>query len=160
MKLIKELLSFIEGHETFFIMTATFVSSCIIQAAPVKVYPLNWLKFLTIKAIKWIGEEMNKELTLQFSELQQEIKVLDTKFTEKTKTDDENRLKDLRWEILSFSDNVDKHFYKQEQFDHIFDSHESYDELIAKYEKTNGKVDRAMKKINEFYEIYRNDSNF
>ena len=70
------------------------------------------------------------------------------------------RIKDLKSEILAFSRSL-KRFesdgiaedFDAEDFDHIFESYEEYEDLLTKYRMKNGKTTRAMENINKHSEL-------
>lgn len=142
-QLLNTFFTFLEAHWSSALVVIAILS-LFVQISPVKVYPLNWLIKLIRKFLKWVGHQIN-------SELYAKIDKLETDFNEQTKQRDDDRIKDLRWQILRFGDEVKTQDFDHESFDHIYEIHTEYEDLLKKYGKKNGQVDRAMHRIDERY---------
>lgn len=135
---IKEIGRFIENN---YIVIAILLGA-FIQVSPIKIYPLNAVK----KVLKWIGNQLLIDTDKKLDNIEKKVDILEEDF-------DKKRIKDLRFEILKFDNAITKRDYGRESYEHvIFDIHQEYVQLLEKYNEVNGKVDRAMKRINEDYD--------
>ena len=124
----------------------------IIQISPIKIYPVEWIK----KGLRWLGKYLTGSLEEEIKEVKKNVEKLEYEF-------DQKRIKDLRYEILKFGDNIliPGFTADRETYEHIiYDVHEEYAALLQKYNMKNGKVSRAMKRISDRYEELLIDPNF
>lgn len=137
-EVIKEIGRFIEGN---YVVIAV-VLGVFIQISPIKIYPLNIIKVI----LKWIGNQLFADTDKKLDSIEHKVDDLETEF-------DKKRIKDLRFEILKFDNAITKRDYGRESYEHvIFDIHQEYIQLLEKHGEVNGKVDRAMKRINDDYD--------
>ena len=117
-----------------------FCSGWVVEVVPVfKWNPITWI-------LEWIGNRANHNLIDKLDRVEKE--------------NDMRRIKDLKSEILAFSRSL-KRFesdgiaedFDAEDFDHIFESYEEYEDLLTKYRMKNGKTTRAMENINKHSEL-------
>lgn len=67
----------------------------------------------------------------------------------------DDRINRIRWEILDFSNSCSKRNYNKEAFDHVLELYYStYNMLLSKYGRSNGKVDLAIDHIEKQYAEY------
>ena len=141
---IKEIGRFIESN---YVIIAVLLGA-FIQVSPIKIYPLNLIK----KILKWIGNQLLVDMDKKLDIIEHKVDELETDF-------DKKRIKDLRFEILDFDNAITKRSYGRESYEHvIFDIHQEYMQLLKKYDEKNGKVDRAMKRINDDYDRRINEN--
>lgn len=136
-----------------------FIAGTLIQVSPVKVYPLNWVKAL----LKWIGKQMTIDLESSIESLKKDVKRLEEQSNRIETENDERRIKDLRSEILNFAEAIRRpdSDNDREQYEHvIFDLHKEYEELLSRYGRQNGKVDKAMGRITTKYEALLKNPEF
>lgn len=113
-----------------------------IQISPIKIYPLDLIK----KIIRWVGDQF-------MTDVDKKLDVIEHKVDEMERLSDKKRIKDLRFDILSFDNSISTCKFSRESYEHVmFDIYEEYEQLLKKYDKTNGRVDRAMKRINDSYD--------
>lgn len=140
MDVLNNVLNFLSDH----LVLSVISLGAIIQISPIKID----LKDILVKLLVWIGHQMNQEIT-------EDIDGLKSDFKHEEEKRDNQRIKDLRWSILDFANSLERIVRTEDQFNHIFDIYEEYEDLIKKYKKKNGQVDRAMKKINlKYNEMY------
>ena len=145
-EVIQEIGRFIERNY----LLIALVLGAFIQVSPIKIYPLDLLK----GALKWVGRQIMENVDKKLDTIEKKVDKLE-------KEADDKRIKDLRFLILDFDHSILSVDYSREAYEHIiFDIHHEYEQLLAKYEMTNGKVDRAMKRINEKYETHLSDPSF
>ena len=107
-----------------------------VQITPVKVNPISWL-----------GRQLNKDTLDKVCKLEKMI--------------DNNRMKSIRWEILSFANSCKKHEkHSQDEFLHIIDIHSEYEDLCELNDFTNGVVDVEYSYILEVYTKCREEDSF
>jgi hypothetical protein len=105
----------------------------------IKFQPVRWL-------LKRLGNLINADIKKQLDELQKQFL--------------EFKVDSWRTEILDFSDSCMNHQrHTKEQFDHVIDIIDKYDDYIAKNKLKNGQVDVAHEYILEIYKqcIREND---
>lgn len=137
-ELIQEIGRFIERH---YVLIA-IVLSTFIQILPVKIYPLDFIK----KLFKWAGEQLMIDVEKKLDNIEHKVDEMESEF-------DKKRIKDLRFEILDFDNAITRNTYSRESYEHVmFDIHQEYEQLLKKYNTKNGKVDKAMKRINDSYD--------
>lgn len=108
----------------------------LVQITPVKINPISWL-----------GKQLNKDTLDKVCKLEKMI--------------DNNRMKSIRWEILSFANSCKKHEkHSQDEFLHIIDIHSEYEDLCELNDFTNGVVDVEYEYILEVYSSCRNNNSF
>ncbi len=88
-----------------------------------------------------IAEEVGNNLKQTITEEIQEV----------NKKIDENRIKEIRWQIITFANNLPSADRDMESFENIYDLHDEYEKLLDRCKLKNGKVNRAMKKIKIYY---------
>ena len=69
-----------------------------------------------------------------------------------THTIEKNEIENIRWTILDFTNALSSRKYDKSAYDHIFDIHTSYINLLQKNNMQNGLVDIAMDLTKERYE--------
>ena len=130
----------IQFFKNWYIIILPVLTACV-QISPIPINPISWLLKWFSKGLNWIGRQINKDLNDKIDNLEKEFK-------EEKKQRDNQRVKDLRWDILNFANSLEGSNRDEEEYDHIFDIHEEYEELVEK----NGRVDRAMNKIRAYYD--------
>lgn len=107
-----------------------------VQIAPVKVNPISWL-----------GKQLNKDTLERVDKLERHI--------------NNNRMKSIRWEILSFANSCKNHKkHSKDEFLHIIDIHSEYERLCEQNGFTNGVVDVEYTYILEVYTKCREEDSF
>lgn len=130
--------------------------SVIIEISPIKIHPLS---SITSK----LGRALTKDLRQEMSNLSTQVNDISTSLvtTEENlnKRIDANRreateryIKQLRKEILDFSNScMNNVHHTKDEFEHIIEAHEEYEELIEKLNLTNGRVELEFDFIQEVY---------
>lgn len=107
-----------------------------VQIAPVKVNPISWL-----------GKQLNKDTLERVGKLERHI--------------NNNRMKSIRWEILSFSNSCKNHKkHSKDEFLHIIDIHSEYEDLCKRHNFINGVVEVEYNYILEIYNKCSKDNSF
>ena len=160
---MNEIITIIQTHGYTAAAGILILCACI-QISPIKINPLSWIGKILKKGLSWLGKQLTSELVEEIKETQTELKEhmvqADKRFDAEEKARDTDRMKQLRWEILSFGISVKSVEYRKEEFDHIFEAHEDYEKLIKKTGVKNGQTDRAMKLITKIYNERQNDPDF
>lgn len=148
-QIIQEIGKFLERN---YVLVALLIGT-FIQISPIKIYPVDWIK----SGIKYFGNILTADIITKLNAIENKVDDLE-------KETDQTRIKDIRFQILEFDNEVTKRKfdYEREAYEHIiYDLHPEYEELLKKYGKVNGKIDRAMQRINQSYDDHvRNDPNF
>lgn len=113
--------------------------SVIVEISPrIKINPWTWL-------LKIVGNKMNADLLHNISDIEVQLK-------KQAKEIDKNERDRIRYEILDFANSCrNRQLHTKEEFDHILEQYDKYEIIMAKLEQPNGKVNQAMKYINELY---------
>lgn len=144
-QIIQEIGRFLERN---YVLVALLIGT-FVQVSPIKVYPVDWIK----KGIKWIGSIITTEIITKLNDIEKKVDGLEREV-------DQNRIKDIRFQILEFDNAITrrKYDYEREAYEHvIYDLHPEYEDLLKKYGKVNGKIDRAMQRINQHYDEHLSD---
>lgn len=165
------------------ILPIIIFASIFIEITPIKVNPISWLVELLFKPIREEMDLKNKEQddkqAEQFSKLQkhlednnnetqeqiQQIKDTQLEITKqisaRDEKDDLRYMKSLRLDILEFANSIDNgQVHSREEYNHIYDIINEYDEIITTRKLTNGVIKEAVKKINEHYEENKDSSSY
>lgn len=116
------------------IVTAIGVLSVFVEVSKIKLNPWKML-------FEFIGKSLNRDVKKELDSIKGLIKCQGESIREIEMTVDMNEIKRIRAEIFAFADSCkmgEKH--TEEAFLHIIDIHEDYEELIEKYNMTNGRI--------------------
>ena len=112
----------------------------IIEFSPIKINPLSYI-------LKRIGSIMNSDLNAQIRVLNEELV--------------EHEIDQLRWNILDFSNSCMRgENHTKEEFDHVINDHQKYEEILKREGRVNGQVDMAYSVIIELYTKHIKDNSF
>lgn len=151
-QLIQEIGKFLEHNYGL----VAIILGAIIQVAPIKVYPVDWIKAL----LKWLGKCMFIEIDNRLDKMEKDIKSIGDRQVKFEQDADEKWIQQIRTEILEFDNKITKRqfSYGREKYEHIiFGLYPEYEALLQKYGKENGKVTRAMERINKDYDFRISD---
>jgi len=118
-----------------------------IDLSPIKLNPYKWL-------FSHLGKLLNSDLSMRLDELNKKQTELADNFAN-------HEIVQLRKDILSFADscrNGEKH--SKEEFNHVFDSHNQYERILAKTGKTNGLITASFEYIKEIYQSCLKENKF
>ncbi|MBQ3109862.1 MAG: hypothetical protein IJC69_01805 [Clostridia bacterium] len=116
------------------IVTAIGVLSVFVEVSKIKLNPWKML-------FEFIGKSLNRDVKKELDSIKGLIKCQGESIREIEMMVDMNEIKRIRAEIFAFADSCkmgEKH--TEEAFLHIIDIHEDYEELIEKYNMTNGRI--------------------
>lgn len=117
----------------------------VIQIAPIQVNPWSWI-------LKKVGNLMYAEIREEIKQLENKIDNLSNKVDGNEREADMRRISTLRWSIINFAHILKEgQSYSSSAFDHIYDEHREYLDLLKKYNMTNGQTESAMKVVDEYY---------
>ena len=110
---------------------------------------------------KFIGNrDKNEEMIKKIDEVQQNLSKevsdvkdeLTSKIQEVSISNDKNEMKRLRWEILDFANSCkNKRKHTQDEFRHIIEIHDDYEDLIKKTGSKNGFLEAEYDYILDLY---------
>lgn len=100
---------------------------------------------------------MMEEVIGKVSNIESNLDDMNIKLQDVDRKIDLNRIKEIRWKILDFSNSLINRKRDREEYENIYKIHDEYLELLEKYGMTNGKVDRAMRNIDHRYQIQENE---
>ena len=138
----------------------------LVEISPVKIYPVKYIKNkISMYCTNFIQEVLKdsfKTINDNLDKLNQEVVSIKSDLTEYRKEQKIEKIKNLRKEILSFSDDLVNHreFTKRSYEMILFTTYPEYETLIESMEMTNGLVDSSIKFITERYEKHLRDGNF
>ncbi len=116
------------------IISAIGILSIFVEISKIKFNPWRLL-------FEFIGKSLNRDVKRELENIKGLIKLQGEHLREIEMTVDMNEIKRIRAEIFAFADSCkmgEKH--TEEAFLHIIDIHEDYEELIEKYNMTNGRI--------------------
>lgn len=154
---------FKQDFSSFFI-TCFFVLSAVVAAHSV----IGKFSKIIGKPVKWVREnEKDHKLLIKTAESLNELKKQHDESVEQSIRHDEiikNDLKkltemfldkqidDMRYEILNFASALSAgRDFSKEQFDHILQTHEKYEQILKENNLSNGQVVMSMEVINDIY---------
>ena len=131
---------------TGLIVTLIVVLMTIIQIAPIKINPWDFL-------LGWIGDRLNSHII-------KKVDKLDAKLTEHVEESRDSSIKRKRARILQFvEDGMGGKCYTKETFDFMITECDEYEEYIEKCGRKNGVIEASIKEIRRRYSdhIHNND---
>ena len=143
-----EVLNWILEHWAF----SAFMLGVIFEIPQLKLRPFTRL-------IRWMGNISNKDLTQKIEKLDADMAGLKTEL-DAVKLDNEEQMRlidmndanRIRTTILEFANSLKHgHSHSQEEFDHIIDQNDLYQEYIEKYKFKNGRFEQAYQYILKCY---------
>jgi len=135
--------------------TAILVAAMsLIQVSPLKINPWSFIGKIFSKSISWVGSRFNQSINEKIDDIEEEIKHVAEKVDEVDMKNDQNRMKELRWTILSFANTLGDNEKTRtvEEFDDIYAAYDEYEQLLTKHSMKNGRTNRAMKKVDRYYD--------
>ncbi len=150
-------------------LTSFFITCFFILSAIIAIYDIIG-KFSKIigRPVKWVREkEKDHNLLIRTSESLEELKRQHDESVEQSIRHDamikndlkrltnmflEKQIDDMRYEILNFASALTSgRDYNKEQFDHVLQIHEKYEQILKDNDMSNGQVLMSMEVINEIY---------
>lgn len=140
------------------------VLSFIIEFTPIKLHPL---RFICSKLGKALNSDIKKEIETIKTEMEtirtdvknlgDSLQKTETSLTKKIEENDltqtERYIKQLRGEILEFSNScMNGTLHTKDEFEHIIDKHEEYEKLLESLGRTNGVVTLEFEYISDVYQ--------
>lgn len=128
----------------------------LVEISPIKVHPLSSLTQKLGKALtKDLRQEMSN-LSTKVNEISNSLNIteenLNTKIDANRRETTERYIKQLRKEILDFSNScMNNVHHTMDEFEHIIEAHDEYEDLIEKLNLTNGRVKLEFDYIQEVY---------
>lgn len=133
-------------NATGFLTALVLISMTIIQIAPIKINPWDFL-------LGWIGDRLNSHII-------KKVDSLDAKLTEHVEESRDSSIKRKRARILQFvEDGMGGKCYTKETFDFMITECDEYEEYIEKCGRKNGVIEASIKEIRRRYSdhIHNND---
>jgi len=132
---------------TGFIVALILVLMTIIQIAPIKINPWDFL-------LGWIGDRLNSHII-------KKVDSLDAKLTEHVEESRDSSIKRKRARILQFvEDGMGGKRYTKEAFDFMIMECDEYEEYIKKYNRKNGVIEASIKEIRRRYSDHIHNADF
>lgn len=138
------------------ILLILLFSGTVIEIVPIKINPITSIINFLMRTVK---EDVNKQIDIMKTDVDENIKSLkeqDAKLEEllqEIKEDGDKRdFAHCRWEILTFANSLyNGSLYTTQEYLHIKDSINRYNELHEKYKFENGYTDDAIDQITKHY---------
>ncbi len=133
-----------EKYIAIFVSVAT-AASVFVEVSKIRLNP--WKRLFG-----FVGECFNGDVKKELGKIEKALQSQGKYLKEIEMTVDMNEIKRIRAEIFAFADSCkmnEKH--TEEAFLHIIDIHEDYEELIEKYNMTNGRINVDYDYIMEVY---------
>lgn len=124
-----------------------------------EISPIKWNPITSI--LSWLGKKMNSQVLDKVEEQDAKIKTLDSKIDYLDKKIDMNEVDRIRWEILDFANSCrNGRRHTKDEFDHIINQHEKYENIIESRELTNGLVTLEFEYIRVLYKHCQEKNSF
>ena len=119
-----------------------------------------WIKINPIKSLfkkigTCFGNYLNSVFTDSVAEIEakideqtKRIEILEHNINQDKAEELEDKINELRWQILDFANAQDFRDYDIEMYGHIEDVYKRYERIIEEHHLTNGRVDAAHANIN------------
>ena len=143
-----------------------YMCASLIEVSPVKIYPIKYIKKKFVMFFNDFAKEINKEvfenINNNIESLNNEMNSIKLDLIEYGKEQKLDKIKVLRKEILTFSDDLSNHkeFSKRSYEEVLFTTYPDYEKLIQITGTTNGLVDASIIFIKEKYEKHLRDGDF
>lgn len=132
---------------TGLIVTLIVVLMTIIQIAPIKINPWDFL-------LGWIGDRLNSHII-------KKVDSLDVKLTEHVEESRDGSIKRKRARILQFvEDGMGGKRYTKETFDFMITECDEYEAYIEKCGRKNGVIEASIKEIRRRYSDHIHNADF
>lgn len=132
---------------TGFIVALIVILMTIIQIAPIKINPWDFL-------LGWIGDRLNSHII-------KKVDGLDAKLTEHVEESRDGTIKRKRARILQFvEDGMSGKRYTKEAFDFMIMECDEYEAYVQKCGKKNGVIEASIKEIRRRYSDHIHNADF
>ena len=122
------------------------IGSIFFEISPIKINPITALVQFIFKPINDRIDTLQKD----FDTTTGEIKDIVNQIGE---VQDKHRFATIRWEILSFRNSLNNgSMFTMNEYQHILDDYEEYQNLHTQYGFVNGYIEDAIKDIKDHYE--------
>ena len=151
---MQSLLAWLSGNW----LIAAVLSMGLIEFTPIKICPLS-------AALKWIGKRVNDETMTQLKELKTNADKANAdmlkRIGELEVKVDLNEIDRIRNEVLDFANSCrNKRQHTKDEFEHVIALNEKYEELLEKYDKTNGVFTLEYEYIVKLYKQCQEQNDF
>lgn len=120
--------------------------SVFVEVSKIKLNPWRML-------FEFIGRALNRDVKKELDGIKGLIRAQGEYLKDIEMTVDLNEIKRIRAEIFAFADSCKMgEWHTEEAFLHIIDIHEDYEELIEKYDMTNGRISMDYNYIMKVYQ--------
>lgn len=121
------------------------IASIFIEVSKIKLNP--WKSILS-----FIGNSLNSDVKKELGNIQGLLKAHGDCLRDIEMLVDMNEIKRIRAEILAFADSCKmRKEHTEDAFLHIIDIHDDYEELLGKYDMSNGRISMEYEYIMEIY---------
>lgn len=139
-------------------LAALIGCTCLVEFVPIKICPLS-------AALKWIGKRVNDETMTQLKELKTNADKANAdmlkRIGELEVKVDLNEIDRIRNEVLDFANSCrNKRQHTKDEFEHVIALNEKYEELLEKYDKTNGVFTLEYEYIVKLYKQCQDQNDF
>ena len=142
--MLQEVVNYIKQNSIDIGIILVIVCS-VVQVAPIEINPWSWI-------LRSIGNLLLGDIKEELKELTIKVDSINFKVQQNEKEGDMRRIRDLRRDILNFAHTLKNGAkYGENSFEHIYEEHKEYEELLKKYGMTNGQTTSAMETIDEHY---------
>lgn len=142
-----KLLEFVSCCNSTTVIVVIVALGAFVEIVPIKLNPLSSI-------IKWVGGCLNSETKKQLSSISEKLEDLSCRI-------DKIEINDMRSTILDFANScMNERKHTKEEFEHVIDLKNNYDEIIETKGLKNGRVDLAFKFISDLYIKCLNENTF
>lgn len=142
--MLQEVVNYIKQNSVDIGIILVIVCS-VVQVAPIEINPWSWM-------LRNIGNLLMGDIKEELKELTIKVDSINFKVQQNEKEGDMRRIRDLRRDILNFAHTLKNDVeYGENSFEHVYEEHKEYIELLKKYDMSNGQTSSAMEIIDEHY---------
>lgn len=176
--MVEQLITYVSTLGWSDIAAVLAIISIVFEITPIKFNPISWIakklgdqfnssidKKIDVFRKEMLGEidklkkeqnEQNANLQKQIDEVVKSQKSIEQSQKNQTKKMNDNEIRRLRYEIISFSTSITNgQKFPIDAYDHIMDSYSEYHALIEENHQINGRIDKEFEIISSHYEAGR-----
>ena len=160
---LADVIELLNKYPASWVALGAVILKCV-DISPLQLNPWMYIGKIFRRLFRDLGNIMNHDLIMHVNTLNQTLNDLEEQFNKRLdkieNENDQRRIKDCRWEILSFASSLPEKEWAKDDYEHIYDIHDEYDELLNKHNLENGHTTRAMHKITKHYQKHIDNEDF
>lgn len=123
----------------------------------IKFNPISLVMDIVMKSVKDDIRDMKDDIDENMDNINKRIDQVEQIMDQIKDQQDRTKFTTWRWEILSFASAINNgQLFTEQEYQHIFEIMEEYNELHEKHGFVNGNTDDAIDKITKHHDKYKN----